>query len=73
MSTRDQIDRVRVLLARVDEAEGALTAFDNVEVPNRRDILIRRVDVARDELVNFVAKPEEAPATPPLVTATKSL
>ena len=54
MSTRDQIDRVRVLLARVDEAERALTAFDSVEVPNRRDILIRRVDAARDELANFV-------------------
>ena len=73
MSTRVEIDRVRVLLARVDEAEKALDAFDNVEVPNRRDVLIRRVDAARDELVDFVAKLEEAPSTPPPVTAMKSL
>ena len=73
MSTRDQIDRVRVLLARVDEAEKALDAFDNIEIPNRRDVLIRRVDAARDELIDFVAKPEEAYVTPPLATAMKTL
>ena len=62
-----------MLLARVDEAEKALNAFDTVEVPNRRSTLIRRVDAARDELVDYVAKPEKVPATPPLVTAMKSL
>ena len=73
MSTRADIDRVRVLLARVDEVKKALEKFDNVEIPTRRDALIRRVEASRGELVSVVAKPEVKPEIPALVAAMKNL
>ena len=60
MSTRGNIESVRESLAPVNETEKALERFE-ADIPIRRDALIRRVEAARDEVVNLVAKPASDP------------